>query len=251
MRALADCCDLDNIDIIASSKEKYSQISTPKFVFRDSFSHLSSSLDSLVKNLLDKGEDQFTLLRQGFPEIEQFKACLRKLVYPYSYMTSFDKFDEPIPDPEHFYNDLNDEDIEEIEYERLLSTCKLFGITTLGELHDLYLKIDVLLLACVFESYRQMGLSEYGLDPAYYLSAPSFSFDAMLFQSGVELELLEDPAMYKFFEDVEKEEDARFARYCHQLESQYDMDMDYEGHWGDIDADFVGDISEEILEELK
>ena len=66
-----------------------------------------------------------------------------------------------------------------------------------------------------------------------------------------DVSITERERMYRFFEDAEKEEAARFVRYCHQLESQYDIDMDYEGHWGDIDADFVGDISEEILEELK
>ena len=115
-------------------------------------------------------------------------------------MDSFDKFKEPIPSADKFYNDLTNEDIEEKDYKRLKKICKVFNITNLGELHDLYLTVDVCILASVFEFYREMGLTEYGLDPAYYISAPKFSFDSMLFMTGVNLELLVDVEMYKFFE---------------------------------------------------
>ena len=60
--------------------------------------------------------------------------------------------------------------------------------------------MDVLLLASCFEYYRSMGMKEYGLDPAFYVSSPSFSFDAMLLKTNVELELISDPTMYIFFE---------------------------------------------------
>ena len=73
-------------------------------------------------------------------------------------------------------------------------------MTTLGQLHDLYLKIDVLILACVFEDYRRLGLEIFQLDPCYYVSSPSYSFDAMLWVTKVKLELLTDKEMYSFFE---------------------------------------------------
>ena len=198
--ALAKKYGASNIDLVGTSKEKYSKISTRNFVFVDSYSHLSDSLDNLAKNLHDKGEDLFTFVRDEFPDDNQFNLCLKKLVYPYSYMDSFEKFSEPIPGPECFYNELTETDIEADEYSRLEEACVVFNITNLGELHDLYLKIDVLILASVFEYYRIMGLEEYGLDPAYYISAPSFGFDSMLFMTGVKLELLQDEEMYKFFE---------------------------------------------------
>ena len=200
VKSIEHYCQVQNIDVVANTKEKFVQISTPKMVFRDSFSHLNSSLDDLVRNLRSKGDHLFPLLREMFREDDKFQACLQKMIYPYMYMDSFKKFDEKIPGPDKFYNDLTEEDLEEKEYQRLLYVCKLFNVQTMGQLHDLYLMIDVLLLASVFESYRQLGLDEYGLDPAHYVSAPSFSFDAMLFKTGVELELISEAAMYSFFE---------------------------------------------------
>ena len=48
----------------------------------------------------------------------------------------------------------------------------------MGEYHDLYLKTDVLLLTDVFENFRDMCLSYYGLDPVYYYyTLPNFAFD--------------------------------------------------------------------------
>lgn len=45
-----------------------------------------------------------------------------------------------------------------------------------------------------------MGLEMFAIDPAYYISSPSYSFDAMLHLTNVELELLTDKDMYEFFE---------------------------------------------------
>lgn len=197
MRRYGDLC----IDLVATTKEKFSKIKVGKrFIFLDSFSHLSMKLDKLAQNLKDKSVDHFPLIREEYPEDDKFKACLQKLIYPYAWVDDFDKFDHKIPSPDKFFNDLTGEDIPSGEYERLLGTCKLFNITTVGQLHDLYLKIDVLILASVFEFYRDMGMQEYGLDPAYYISAPAFSFDAMLFKTGVELELFDDESMYTFVE---------------------------------------------------
>ena len=157
-------------------------------------------METLAENLRAKGEEYFSFVSNEFPVSEEFQLCLQKLIYPYSYMDSFEKFNEPIPSIEHFYNDLNEEELDQEEYKRLQETCIKFGITNLGQLHDLYLKIDVCLLASVFEFYRIMGLEEYGLDPAFYISAPSFSWDAMLLNTNVELELLQDRNLYTFFE---------------------------------------------------
>ena len=64
----------------------------------------------------------------------------------------------------------------------------------------MYLKCDVLLLADVFEKFRNKSLKNYGLCPSRYLSAPALSWDATLNMTKVELELIPYPDMYIFFE---------------------------------------------------
>ena len=64
----------------------------------------------------------------------------------------------------------------------------------------LYLKSDVLLLADVFEKFRNLFLKVYGLDPCHYYSAPNISWDAMLKKTQIKLELLSDIDMLLFCE---------------------------------------------------
>ena len=70
----------------------------------------------------------------------------------------------------------------------------------MGEYHDLYLKTYVLLLTDVFENFRDMCLSYYGLDPVYYYTLPNFAFDAMLKLTGIEIDLVYDQEMYEMIE---------------------------------------------------
>ena len=70
----------------------------------------------------------------------------------------------------------------------------------MGEYHDLYLKSDVLLLADVFENFRETCFQYYKLDPAHFYSAPGLSWNACLKMTGIELELISDVDMYLMIE---------------------------------------------------
>ena len=65
---------------------------------------------------------------------------------------------------------------------------------------DLYLKSDVLLLADVFESFRDVCSMNYGLDPAWYYTAPGLALDASLKITKVKLEELTDYDMLLMIE---------------------------------------------------
>ena len=67
---------------------------------------------------------------------------------------------------------------------------------TIKDYSGLYLKCDVLLLAGVFEKFRNSILKNYGLYPSHYLITPALSWDAMLSKAKVELELISDADMY-------------------------------------------------------
>ena len=63
---------------------------------------------------------------------------------------------------------------------KITNTLTEFGINNLGEYHDLYLCMDVILLANVFESFRKVCLDNYGLDPAHFYTAPGLAWKACL-----------------------------------------------------------------------
>ena len=70
----------------------------------------------------------------------------------------------------------------------------------MGEYHDLYLKMDVTLLANVFAAFRKVCLKNYGLDPAHFYTAPELAWKACLKKTRIRLELLLDPDMLLMFE---------------------------------------------------
>ena len=65
-------------------------------------------------------------------------------------------------------------------------------IKNLGEYHDLYDQGDTLLLADVFENFRNMCLEIYELDPAKFLPSPRLAWQAALMKTKVKLDLLTD-----------------------------------------------------------
>ena len=118
---------------------------------------------------------------------------LRKGVYPYEYMDSWERFNETsLPSKKEFYSNLNMEDIDEIDYRHGNNVFKSFKLENLGDYHDFYVKSDTLLLADVFENFRDMCLKEYELDPTHFVSLPGLAWQACLKKTNIELELLTD-----------------------------------------------------------
>ena len=106
-------------------------------------------------------------------------------------MDSWEKFDETtLPPKEAFYSNLNLEDISDEDYTHAQKVWDVFEIKNLGEYHDLYVQSDTLLLADVYENFRNMCLNIYELDPVYFVSAPGLAWQACLKKTKVELELL-------------------------------------------------------------
>ena len=91
-------------------------------------------------------------------------------------MDNWERFDETsLPDNKSFYSSLNMENIEDIDYRHGNNVFNKFKLKNLGEYHDLYVKSDTLLLADVFENFRNMCIKVYGLDPAHFLSLPGLA----------------------------------------------------------------------------
>ena len=100
---------------------------------------------------------------------------LRKGIYLYEYMASFERFNETqLPSIDKFYSNLSGENITQKDYEHAQKVWKEFNCKTLGDYHDLYLKSDVTLLADVFQTFRKTCMDSYKLDPLHYYTAPGF-----------------------------------------------------------------------------
>ena len=205
----------ENIDCIPNNEEKYISFSktivtgqytnkkgeikdkTFKIVFKDSLKFMSSSLGALVNNL---PKDAFKNLLKYFTP-KQAEILKQKGFYPYEYMNSEEKFnDTKLPPREVFYSKLSGRGIKEKDYKHAWNVWNSFKMKTFKEYHELYNITDVLLLADVFENFRDICLKIYGLDPVYYFTAPGLAWDACLKITDIDLELLSDPNMLLMFE---------------------------------------------------
>ena len=74
----------------------------------------------------------------------------------------------------------------------LIESLKNLNLKNLGEYHDLYVQSDTLLVADVFENFRNMSMKVYELDPAHFLSAPGLAWQACLKKTGLKVELITD-----------------------------------------------------------
>ena len=160
-----------------------------KIVFTDSMKFLKSCVEALVNNL---PKDGFNNLEKYFTT-EQIKLLKQKGFYPYEYMDSIEKLKDTKPPPQQaFYSKLTGKGINNYNYNHVLNVWKTFKMKTLKEYHEVYNITDVLLLADVFENFRDICLKNYGLDPVYYYTAPGLAWDAMLKMTKINLELLSD-----------------------------------------------------------
>ena len=144
----------------------------------------------LNKDLMNKFKNTYSFCNS---DLNKFILLLRKGVYPYEYMDSWEKFNETsLPSKQEFYSNLNMEDIDETDYRHGNNVFKSFKLENVGDYHDLYVKIDTLLLADVFENFRDMCIKEYELEPAHFVSLPGLAWQACLKKTNIELELLTD-----------------------------------------------------------
>ena len=105
--------------------------------------------------------------------INKFILLLKKGVYPYEYVDNWERFDETsLADKEAFYSNLNIKSITDVDYRHAKRVFKEFNIKYLGEYHDLYVQSDTLLLANIFENFRNKCTEIYELESAHFLSAP-------------------------------------------------------------------------------
>ena len=135
------------------TKSKYHKIR-----FIDSFKFMDVSLEKLVNNL---SEEAFTNLKRYYTG-DKLSLVKRKGVYPYDYIDTLERLKETkLPPKEAFYSKLDNEDISDEDYTHAKKVWEVFGMKDLQDYHNLYNETDVLLLADVFENFRNLCLENY------------------------------------------------------------------------------------------
>lgn len=183
------------ISVIALNTEKYLSISLRgkdfKITFKDSCQFMPSSLDSLVKDLVDS-KHNFKFMKKEFGA--QSAELLRKGVMPYDWFDSPQKLsNKGLPKIEDFFNKLTKEKMKPLDYEYAKQMYDRHECKNFGDYLELYMKTDIILLAEVFENFRNICLDPkygYGLDPCHYYTAPGMAWDAALKTYGGSLDLL-------------------------------------------------------------
>ena len=189
------------LKVLAKNKEKFQCVYMDRFMFIDSYSFLQGSLQILVESLRKKGEENFVYTKQFANTKKQFDLLLRKGVMMYEYIDNdFEqKLQETLlPKKEKFYDSLNDQSISDEQYKHAQTVFSEFSCKCVLDYILVYLSGDVLQLADVFTSFRDIFYKDYGLDATQYISLPQLAFDALLKESKVHLELISDIDMYNW-----------------------------------------------------
>ena len=207
IKKLANSNSLQEIKCIPNNEEKYISFSKPIKVdeykdkngkmknvmreirFIDSFRFISDSLDTLSKNLK---KEQCKNIGRFYADVK-LDLLLRKGVYPYDWVDSVDKFSETqLPAKESFFSKLYGEGISDEGYSHAQKVWEEFNCKTFRDYYNIYNESDVLIIADIFENFRDVCMKHYGLDPAWYYTAPGLAWDAALKITKVGLELQSD-----------------------------------------------------------
>lgn len=174
------------ISLIAQNMERFISFGFSHVTFKDTFAFMSTSLERLVEGLNDS--TAYKYFNREFPEDQQ--ALLRKKgVFPYEWYDNASKLNATaLPAIDAFYSSLARGTIKEESYEHACDVWRKTGCSNFNDYLKLYLKTDVILLADVFEKFRERMYTDFTLDPANYVTLPSYSWDCFLKSTGTSLE---------------------------------------------------------------
>jgi hypothetical protein len=172
-----------------------------------------------------------------FENDEEFKLMTQKGVYPYDYITSYNVLHEKeLPSIESFYSKLTNTNCSEDAYKQAQHVFKTFKCKSIMDYHNLYLTSDVLLLADIWDNFREVCYRIYQLDANYYYTSPGLSWDAFLLHTNedyqtkhkkdFEIELITDVDMYLLVEASIRgglsQISKRYAKANNKYMSEYD-----------------------------
>ena len=194
-----------NISAIPVNTESFKKFSIGGIHFLDSMAFLNMSLSQLANDLKLVPNFEYKILDAlglySIDEQEKKELLLSKQIYPYEYITSFEKYLEvALPPKSAFFSRLSNKGISEEDYEHAAKVFEMFGCENLKDYTELYCLLDVGLLAEVVMQFRSIIFNDGQLDLMHYMSLPQLTLDYMLKMTGNEIELLSDSTMHSLLE---------------------------------------------------
>ena len=194
------------LDIVNKIEENYTEeilnLEEDDKTIKNLKKYYPEEIEILEEALLNyMGENDLKILKTGFPD--KWKYLTKKLAYPYEYFNSIDDYQKPVKNlkKEHFFSKLKNKCPDDEEIERTMDIIERFIIKNGEELTEIYLKSDVLLLACVFEKFIEISVNQYDISPLYCVSLPGYTWQCGLKYTGINLQTLQDRDMILLLEN--------------------------------------------------
>ena len=146
------------------------------------------------------GVNDLKILKTEIPD--KWKNLTKKLAYPYEFFNNIEDYKKPVDNlkKEHFFSKLKNGYPNDKEIQRTKDIIERFNIKNVEELTQIYLKSDVLLLACVFEKFIKVSVNEFKINPLYCVSLPGYTWQCGLKYTGINLQTLQDKDMILLIE---------------------------------------------------
>ena len=184
---------------IGNSCEQFKSIEfkfkSMKYSFKllDICNFLKASLSKLSENLPNEHQ---IITKHHFSD--NFELLKRKAHFPYEWLTNEDLYDEKLPTIDKFYSSLKLQNISEEEYNKTIEISNKLKCKNVKDYLEIYMKLDVCLLADLFNVFRNIIWNEFEIDCSKYITSCSLSLDLMLKYTGVKIQLLKDITMFDF-----------------------------------------------------
>ena len=122
----------------------------------------------------------------------------KKLAYPYEKINLDNLHQQPNLTKEDYWSTLTQSYPSDDDIKRTPELIDKNNITTGQELTMLYLKMDVLQLADVFENFVEKSTLMYGINPLYSYSASGYTWKAGLKLTNIKLDYIKIKNYYYF-----------------------------------------------------
>ena len=187
------------MNCIGSSCESFKSIDfkfkNMKYSFKllDICNFIKGSLSKLSEKLPDKDK---IITKKHFSD--NFDLLKEKICFPYEWQTKKNIYDKQLSSIDKFYSSLKLQNITQKQYDKTIEIYKKLNCKNFKEFLDIYMRLDICLLADIFNVFRNSIWDKFEIDCTKYVTSCSLSLDLMLKYTGAKIQLFKDITMFDF-----------------------------------------------------